>query len=150
MKRTLGPSWTAEQIAAGERFKQGWLKVFGRLGASAPGVPSGLDAEAGSRAAIRTKHETRLLAYPNVVGVSEGTRMRGGKPTNEPVIVVLVSRKVPRKSLTKASLLPSHMDGVPIDVVEVGPIEALGSDSKRTRANALDAGRARWKRMRWG
>ena len=57
---------------------------------------------------------------------------------NEAAIVVLVSRKLPRKSLTKASLLPSHLDGIPIDVVEVGAIEAL------------DAGRARRKRMRRG
>jgi hypothetical protein len=80
MKRTLGPSWTAEQIAAGERFKQGWLDFFGRLGAAEPEVPPGLDLEAG-RAAIRAKHEARLLAYPNVVGVTEGTRIRRGKHT---------------------------------------------------------------------
>ena len=136
MKRTIGPSWTAEQIAAGERFKQGWMDFFGRGGAGAPLVPPGPDAEPDSRAAIRAKHEAWLLAYPNVVGISEGTRMRRGKPTNEAAIVVLVSRKLPRKSLTKASLLPSHLDGIPIDVVEVGAIEAL------------DAGRARRKRMR--
>ena len=138
MKRTLGPSWTAQQIAAGERLKRGWMDFFGRVGAGAPVVPPGPDAEPDSHAAIRAKHEARLLAYPNVVGVSEGTRMRRGKPTHEPAIVVLVSRKLPRKSLTKASLLPSHLDGIPIDVVEVGAIEAL------------DAGRARRKRMRRG
>ena len=33
MKRTLGPSWTAERIAAGERFKRGWMDFFGRVGA---------------------------------------------------------------------------------------------------------------------
>jgi hypothetical protein len=148
MKRTVGPSWTAEQIAAGERFKQGWLDFFGRPGAAAPEVPPGLDAEAGSRAAIRAKHEARLLAYPNVVGVTEGTRMRGGKLTNEPVITVLVSRKIPRRSLTKASLLPSHIDGIPIDVVEIGPIEALGSELKRMRTKAV--GRTRRKSMRRG
>jgi hypothetical protein len=148
MKRTLGPSWTTEQIAAGERFKQGWLDFFGRLGAAAPEVPPGLGLEAGSRAAIRAKHEARLLAYPNVVGLTEGTRMRRGKLTNEPVITVLVSRKVPRKSLTKASLLPSHIDGIPIDVVEVGPIEALESELKRTRTKVFVAGRARRKKRR--
>ena len=79
-------------------------------------MPPGFDAEAGSGAAIRAKHEARLLAYPNVVGVTEGMRMRRGKLTNEPVIAVLVSRKVPRKRLTKASLLPSHIGGIPIDV----------------------------------
>jgi hypothetical protein len=148
MKRTLGPSWTAEQIAAGERFKQGWLDFFGRLGAAPPEAPPVFDAEAGNRAAIRATHEARLLAYPNVVGVTEGTRVRKGKPTKEPMIAVLVSRKVPRKSLTKASLLPTRIDGIPIDVVEVGPIEALESDLKRTRTKVVDAGRARRKRTR--
>jgi hypothetical protein len=62
------------------------------------------------------------------------------------VIAVLVSRKVPRKSLTKTSLLPSHIDGILIDVVEVGPIEALESELKRTRTKVFDAGRARRKR----
>jgi hypothetical protein len=73
--------------------------------------------------------------------------MRRGKPTNEHVITVLVSRKVPRKSLTKSSLLPSQIDGIPIDVVEVGPIEALELDSKRTQAKGFDARPMRRKRM---
>jgi hypothetical protein len=137
MKRTLGPSWTAEQIAAGERFKQGWLDFFGRLDAAPPEAPPVFDAEAGNRAAIRATHEARLLAYPNVVGVTEGTRMRRGKPTKEPVIAVLVSRKVPRKILAKASLLPTHIDGIPVDVVEVGPIKALEWESKRKRTKAF-------------
>jgi hypothetical protein len=134
MKRTLGPSWTAEQITAGERFKQGWLDFFDRPGAEAPAMLSEFIAETGSRTAIRAKHESRLLAYPNVVGVSEGTRIRRGKPTDEAVIVVLVSQKVPRNRLTKVSLLPSHVEGVPVDVVEVGSIEALAPNRKRAAA----------------
>jgi hypothetical protein len=124
MKRTLGPSWTAEQIAAGERFKQGWLDFFGRLGASAPEAPPVLDAEAGNRAAIRATHEARLLAYPNVVGVTEGTRMRKGK-THQGACDCRCSYpgKFPARAWLKASLLPTHIDGIPIDVVEVGPIE---------------------------
>jgi hypothetical protein len=80
MKRILGPSWTAEQIAAGERFKQGWLDFFGRLGDAAPEAPPVFDAGAGNRAAIRAKHEARLLTYPNVVGITEGTRARPYQP----------------------------------------------------------------------
>jgi hypothetical protein len=148
MKRTLGPTWTAEQIAEGERFKQGWLDFFGRRGAAVPEAPPVFDAEAGNLASIRATHEARLLAYPNVVGVTEGTRMRRGKLTHEPVITVLVSRKIPRNSLTKASLLPSHIDGTPIDVVEVGPIEALESGLHKARTQASDVGRRRRKRIR--
>jgi hypothetical protein len=147
MKRTLGPTWTAEQIAQGERFGQAWLDFFGREGAPAP-VP-GLDADAARRAAARAKHEAQLLGFPNVVGVIDGVRMRGGKPTDEPAIVVLVSRKVPCKSLAKASLLPAHVDGIPVDVLEVGPIDALGPDVP-TRAKAPLARRPRRKTARRG
>lgn len=149
MKRTLGPSWTAAQIAAGERFGRAWLDFFARSSTTALLSPPSLDAEVARRAAIRTEHEARLLRYANVVGVTDGMRMRRGKPTNEPAIVVLVSRKVPRKSLAKASLLPSHIDRVAIDVVEVGPIEALDSDL-RTADKARDAGQARRKSTRRG
>jgi len=145
MKRKLGPTWTAEQTAAGERFGRAWVDFFGGPGA-AP-VPLGLDTDVASRAAIRAKHEAQLLGYPNVVGVIDGTRMRGGKPTNEHAIVVLVSRKVPRRNLAKASLLPSELDGVPVDVVEVGVIEALDSDLP-TRVKG--ARRARRKTVRPG
>jgi hypothetical protein len=90
MKRTLGPNWSTEQIAAGERFKQGWLDFFGRLGAAAPEVPPDLGLEAGSGAAIRAKHEARLLAYPNVVGLTEETpgardERRGGAADGPPL-----------------------------------------------------------------
>jgi hypothetical protein len=149
MKRTLGPNWTAKQIATGERFRQAWLDFFPAPGATAPLPTSSLEADAARRVALRTEHEARLLHYPNVVGVTDGVRMRRGKPTNEPAIVVLVSRKVPRKSLAKAALLPSHIDGIPIDVVEVGPIEALNSDL-RAGGKGRDAKRAHWKPTRRG
>lgn len=147
MKRTLGPSWTADEIAAGKRFGQAWLNFFGREGASAPVVSPSLEADVASRATIRQEHEARLLGYPNVVGVTDGVRMRRGKPTGEPAIVVLVSRKMPRKSLEESAILPSHIDGIRIDVVEIGPIEALGS-IEPTGAGARDAGRPRRKTRR--
>jgi hypothetical protein len=138
MKRALGPSWTADEIAKGKRFGRAWLEFFGREGAGAPVPPPRLDADVAARAALRQEYEARLLGYPNVVGVTDGVRMRRGKPTDEPAIVVLVSRKVPRKSLDKSSILPSHIDGIRLDVVEVGPIEALDS---HLPMRAKDAGR---------
>jgi len=147
MKRTLGPNWTADEVAAGKRFGQAWLEFFSREDTSAPVVPPGFEADIASRATIRQEHEARLLSYPNVVGVTDGVRMRRGKPTDEPAIVVLVSRKMPRKSLEESAILPAHIDGIRIDVVEVGPIEALGS-VEPTGAAARDAGRPRRKRRR--
>ncbi len=146
MKQTLGPVWTAKQISAGKRFGQAWRDFFARTGVAPPAQPFRREAGHFNLAAIRAKHEARLLRYPNVVGVTEGTRMRAGKPTGEPALVVLVSGKVPRKALPKSSLLPSELDGVPVDVVEVGPIEALDVPP-RARAKALGtAARSRRKK----
>lgn len=76
-------------------------------------------------AQARSRHEPALMRYPNVVGVSEGGRMRGGRPTGESSLVVYVERKIPRDQLGEDEVLPSQVDGVPVDVVEVGVIEPL-------------------------
>jgi hypothetical protein len=127
MKHSLGPVWTPAQIAAGKRFGQQWLDFFARADSDSPALPRALRSDTAGLTAVRAKHEARLLRYPNVVGVTEGTRMRAGRLTGEPALVVLVSGKVPRTKLPKGSLLPSELDGIPIDVIEVGPIEALGA-----------------------
>jgi hypothetical protein len=145
MKASLGPVWTAEQIAAGKRFGQAWQDFFARTAGAPPAQRLHELAGHPSPAAIRAKHEASLLGYPNVVGVTEGIEMRAGKPTGAPALVVLVSGKVPRKSLPKASRLPSEIDGVPIDVVEVGPIEALDRPP-RGRAKARGTTRRRRKK----
>lgn len=64
------------------------------------------------------------MRSPNVVGVSEGIEVRRGKPTGTPCIVVYVTRKVPKAKL-KGHPLPERIEGVPVDVVEVGSVDAL-------------------------
>ena len=75
-------------------------------------------------AAVRARHEDRLLRYPNVVAISTGTRTRGGTDTGEPCLVVYVTRKVSADRLGEADRLPAEVDGVPVDVRGVGRIEA--------------------------
>lgn len=60
----------------------------------------------------------------NVVGVGVGLRTRGGRREREVAIVVMVRQKVPRTMLAEADVLPGQIDGVPVDVVEVGEISA--------------------------
>lgn len=66
-------------------------------------------------AAVQARHERELLRYPNVVGVATG----------ESGLLVLVSRKVPEQELAPDERLPREIEGVPVDVVETGPIEPL-------------------------
>ena len=73
-------------------------------------------------AAVQARHERELLRYPNVVGVATGTLTRPGQPAG---LLVLVSRKLPASELRSDELLPREIDGVPVDVVDTGPIRPL-------------------------
>jgi hypothetical protein len=74
--------------------------------------------------AVKQAYEHALLARPNVVGVGVGLRRRGGKRTDEVGLVVMVERKVPKSLLRAEDLIPAEIDGVPVDVREVGQVEA--------------------------
>lgn len=74
---------------------------------------------------VRTRHESELMQKANVVGVGIGFRRRGGKPTDEPAIVVSVTHKVPRSMLDARDVVPRQLDGVPVDVEAVGSLRAL-------------------------
>ncbi len=69
---------------------------------------------------VKALYEKALLQKANVVGVGIGFRRRGGCLTEEPVIVVSVTRKVPRDQLDPPDVIPSELEGVPVDVQEVG------------------------------
>ena len=75
---------------------------------------------------IREKYEKELLKKPNVIGVGVGLKIKGGKVTDEPAIMVYVTRKLPKEHLSKEELVPEEIEGVKTDVVEVGIIRALG------------------------
>jgi hypothetical protein len=124
MKRELGPAWSATDRKEGERLHKAWEDHFSGTGSGTPDPASALDPGARVAQAQRS-HEGELLRYPNVVGVSEGVRLRDGKPTGERCLVVYVQNKVPRDRLGKDEVLPSQVDGIPVDVVEVGSIEPL-------------------------
>jgi hypothetical protein len=69
---------------------------------------------------VRRRHESALLALPNVVGVGTGRDDRTGSE----VIHVYVQRKVPRQELNPDEMIPSVLDGVPVRVVPIGEVTA--------------------------
>ena len=84
-------------------------------------------ADATARALrVKDEHESDLLAKPNVLGLGVGFRHRGGERLDEITIVVMVRRKVPSAQLAPADRIPSEIDGVPVDVHEVGDLRAKG------------------------
>ena len=74
---------------------------------------------------VKQSRQTWLLSKPNVVGVGTGLRHRDGKRTDQLALVVMVDKKVPKVLLSEQDLIPSEIDGVPIDVKEVGQLKAL-------------------------
>jgi len=89
---------------------------------SPPG--SDLKAETERVLAVKKDHERELLEKPNVVGVGVGFRQKAGALTDTVALVVMVSKKLPPSSLDPADQIPPVIDGVPVDVQEVGEIVA--------------------------
>jgi len=65
--------------------------------------------------------------YPNVVGFSLNYQKKivGGQETEEPCLRIYVSKKVPKDYLTSDIIIPSSIDGIKTDVVEIGEVKIL-------------------------
>lgn len=70
-----------------------------------------------------------LKGKRNVRGYAKKTRkrIRDGVEVDEEVIVVGVEKKVPLETLALADRIPSQIDGVPTDVIEIGKVVAMGT-----------------------
>lgn len=75
--------------------------------------------------AVKRAYTSQLMAKANVVGVGVGFCMKGGERTGQVGLVVMVDHKLPRAQLSPADLIPREIEGVPVDVQEVGKIKAF-------------------------
>ena len=65
-----------------------------------------------------------LMKKANVVGVGVGLRHQGGTRSDTVALIVMVEQKIPRNLLAPEDVIPAEIEGVPVDVREVGKIEA--------------------------
>lgn len=84
--------------------------------------------------ALRTS-APRLLLLPNVVGFGRGRKYVRGECTGQPVVTVLVSKKVPREELQNYEMVPRHLGSCPTDVIEVGEVCALSRTTRERPAH---------------
>lgn len=84
-----------------------------------------LRAETERILAVMNTHEEELLSKANVVGVAIGFQRTNKESTGNLAIVVMVSNKVSKSLLSSSDQIPVSIDGIPIDVQEVGEISAL-------------------------
>ena len=75
--------------------------------------------------AVKRIYEDDLLSKDNVVGVAIGFRQKDGQPTESLALVVMVSSKVLQSTLSPEDQIPVSLDGIAVDVQEIGQISAL-------------------------
>ena len=73
---------------------------------------------------VKQAHQDELMAKANVVGLGVGLRQQGGVHTDAVALVVMVRKKLPETQLAPGDRIPAEIDGVPVDVQEVGEIGA--------------------------
>jgi len=83
-----------------------------------------LQAETERIMAVLQEHKDDLLSRPNVVGVAVGFQRQAGLSTQNLALVVMVENKIPPSSLAPEQLIPTSLEGVPVDVQEIGPLTA--------------------------
>jgi hypothetical protein len=74
---------------------------------------------------VRQSYRDMLLSKPHVVGLGIGFRKVGGQMTDEVALIVMVDKKLPEYQLKPGDQIPRELDGVPVDVQEIGQIRAL-------------------------
>lgn len=72
---------------------------------------------------IKEKYKSQLLERKGVVGVGIGKKKVKGVETDQLAIIVTVVQKIDKESLNKGDIVPKKLEGVPIDVQEVGKLK---------------------------
>jgi hypothetical protein len=85
--------------------------------------------------AIQVKRQNRdyLLGRRNVVACGVGFKETEGRITDEPCVVVSVTKKMPEAQLSPADIVPQKLGEVRTDVQETGVIRALQGHTDRWR-----------------
>ena len=69
---------------------------------------------------VQKKYTEMLLKIPHVMGVAVGLIKKNDAFTGDVGLVVMVDKKRPVGDLAPQDQIPSELDGVPVDVQEIG------------------------------
>lgn len=73
---------------------------------------------------VQTKYSDTLMRKSHVLGVGVGYVTQGGQQTGEIGLVVMVDAKVSSEIIDPVDQIPPELDGVRVDVQEVGIFSA--------------------------
>jgi hypothetical protein len=91
------------------------------------------DAGVGAALSMKKEHTSELLSRRNVVACGVGFKEREGQITDEPCVIVSVTKKLPKSQLAANDIVPKKLGEVQTDVVEVGVVRALQSHQDKWR-----------------
>jgi hypothetical protein len=92
-----------------------------------------LEAGVGAALSVKKEHVSELLGRRNVVACGVGFKESEGQITDEPCVVVSVTKKLPKAQLAAEDLVPRKLDEVKTDVVEIGVVRALQGHQDKWR-----------------
>lgn len=76
--------------------------------------------------AVKERYQEELLSRANVIGVGIGPVQKSGRRGDEVGLIVMVTQKLPRAQLAEKDFIPDRLEGVRVDVQEVGELKAMG------------------------
>lgn len=80
-----------------------------------------------------SKHQKNLFSKKNVVATGIGYKVTAGKRTDELCLICSVTHKLALSQLATQDVVPETVDGIPVDVIESGPVRALQLRTDRQR-----------------
>lgn len=69
---------------------------------------------------VQKKYTEMLLKIPHVMGVAVGLEKKDGAYTGDVCLVVMVDKKRSTGDLAPSDVIPKELDGVKVDVQEIG------------------------------
>jgi hypothetical protein len=74
---------------------------------------------------LQARYADELMKMPHVIGVAVGQVQQNGQPTGEISLIVLVDQKVPLTELAANEIVPPELEGIRVDVQEIGTVQAF-------------------------
>ncbi|HVU09662.1 MAG TPA: hypothetical protein VHD90_00235 [Phototrophicaceae bacterium] len=73
---------------------------------------------------IQAKYANDLMQKPNVIGVGVGHPISNGVRSPNVGLIVMVDHKIPLDELAPDDVIPKQLEGVQVDVQEMGAFRA--------------------------
>ena len=85
-----------------------------------------VDEQTARATLVQQKYMETLLKLPHVVGVGIGFVKKDSVQTGQIGLVVMVDEKLSAQDVDPVDQIPKELDGVPVDVQEIGQPRAGG------------------------